>query len=60
MIPIGYVDYSGSYFLWLRVNRGYMAYQPRDFMSPVHCSPRDSVALFKDIRGKKALGMHWG
>lgn len=36
------------------------AYQPRDFMSPIHCSPHDSVAVFKDVRAKKALGMHWG
>ncbi|CAK5263301.1 unnamed protein product [Mycena citricolor] len=36
------------------------AYAPRKFMSPIHCGPRDSVALFKDLRVKKALGMHWG
>lgn len=29
-------------------------------MSPIHCAPQDSVRLFKDIRAKKALGMHWG
>ncbi|KAH6892844.1 N-acyl-phosphatidylethanolamine-hydrolyzing phospholipase D [Coprinopsis sp. MPI-PUGE-AT-0042] len=36
------------------------AYQPRQFMSPIHCAPQDSVRLFKDIKAKKALGMHWG
>ncbi|KAK7001493.1 Zn-dependent hydrolase oxidoreductase family [Favolaschia claudopus] len=36
------------------------AYQPRRAMSPVHCAPRDSVALFQDIRARRALGMHWG
>ncbi|KAJ7581790.1 N-acyl-phosphatidylethanolamine-hydrolyzing phospholipase D [Mycena floridula] len=36
------------------------AYLPRDFMSPVHCAPQDSVRVFKDIRAKRALGMHWG
>ncbi|KAF8176869.1 N-acyl-phosphatidylethanolamine-hydrolyzing phospholipase D [Mycena galopus ATCC 62051] len=36
------------------------AYAPRRFMSPIHCAPRDSVAIFKDIRAKRALGMHWG
>ncbi|KAG6829661.1 hypothetical protein H0H92_003904 [Tricholoma furcatifolium] len=36
------------------------AYMPRQFMSPIHCAPQDSVRLFKDIRAKKALGMHWG
>lgn len=29
-------------------------------MSPIHCAPQDSVRLFKDIRAKRALGMHWG
>ncbi|KAJ7239179.1 N-acyl-phosphatidylethanolamine-hydrolyzing phospholipase D [Mycena haematopus] len=36
------------------------AYAPRRFMSPIHCSPRDSVAIFQDIRARRALGMHWG
>ncbi|KAJ7731337.1 Metallo-hydrolase/oxidoreductase [Mycena maculata] len=36
------------------------AYAPRRFMSPVHCAPRDSVAVFRDIRARRALGMHWG
>ncbi|KAF8181708.1 N-acyl-phosphatidylethanolamine-hydrolyzing phospholipase D [Mycena galopus ATCC 62051] len=36
------------------------AYAPRHYMSPIHCAPRDSVAIFQDIRARKALGMHWG
>lgn len=36
------------------------AYLPRSFMSPIHCAPQDSVRLFKDVRAKKAVGMHWG
>ncbi|TFK19218.1 N-acyl-phosphatidylethanolamine-hydrolyzing phospholipase D [Coprinopsis marcescibilis] len=36
------------------------AYLPRQFMSPIHCAPQDSVKLFKDIKAKKAIGMHWG
>jgi len=36
------------------------AYEPRQFMSPIHCAPQDSVRLFKDIKAKKAVGMHWG
>ncbi|KAJ7781189.1 Metallo-hydrolase/oxidoreductase [Mycena metata] len=36
------------------------AYAPRKFMSPVHCAPRDSVAIFRDIHARRALGMHWG
>ncbi|KAF7326807.1 Zn-dependent hydrolase oxidoreductase family [Mycena sanguinolenta] len=36
------------------------AYEPRRFMSPIHCAPRDSVGIFRDIRARRALGMHWG
>ncbi|KAF8152553.1 N-acyl-phosphatidylethanolamine-hydrolyzing phospholipase D [Crassisporium funariophilum] len=35
------------------------AYLPRQYMSPIHCAPQDSVLLFQDIKAKKALGMHW-
>ncbi|KAJ7457882.1 N-acyl-phosphatidylethanolamine-hydrolyzing phospholipase D [Mycena latifolia] len=36
------------------------AYAPRKYMSPIHCAPRDSVAIFRDINARRALGMHWG
>ncbi|KAI9458808.1 N-acyl-phosphatidylethanolamine-hydrolyzing phospholipase D [Russula earlei] len=36
------------------------AYNPRAAMSPVHASPADAVRIFKDLRAKKALAMHWG
>ncbi|KAK0191851.1 Metallo-hydrolase/oxidoreductase [Armillaria mellea] len=36
------------------------AYEPRWFMSTIHCAPQDSVRIFKDIRAKKAVAMHWG
>ncbi|KAF8622424.1 hypothetical protein AX15_007029, partial [Amanita polypyramis BW_CC] len=36
------------------------AYMPRQVMSPIHCAPQDSVCIFKDIKARKALGMHWG
>jgi N-acyl-phosphatidylethanolamine-hydrolysing phospholipase D len=36
------------------------AYEPRDIMSAVHASPSDAVRIFKDIKAKKALGIHWG
>jgi len=26
----------------------------------MHCAPQDSVCVFKDIKAKKALAMHWG
>jgi N-acyl-phosphatidylethanolamine-hydrolysing phospholipase D len=57
MIPIGCVSLSG-----FRVRRLilYRAYLPREYMSRIHCAPQDSVRLFKDIKAKKAVGMHWG
>ncbi|KAL0958929.1 hypothetical protein HGRIS_014245 [Hohenbuehelia grisea] len=36
------------------------AYEGRRFMSPDHCAPQDSVLIFKDVRAKQALAMHWG
>ena len=36
------------------------AYSPRHIMSPVHCSPADSVLLHHDIKSKLSVGMHWG
>ncbi|TCD69396.1 hypothetical protein EIP91_007743 [Steccherinum ochraceum] len=36
------------------------AYDPRALFSGEHAHPRDSVRIFKDIRAKKALGIHWG
>ncbi|KAG9037754.1 hypothetical protein FRB95_004040 [Tulasnella sp. JGI-2019a] len=36
------------------------AYKPREFMSPIHCAPKDSVRVFQDIKAKRAIGMHWG
>lgn len=66
MIPIGSVNSSlfnhlvqvlDAIFYFFCTCRAYL---PRSFMSPIHCAPQDSVRLFKDIRAKKALGMHWG
>ncbi|GJE94739.1 metal-dependent hydrolase [Phanerochaete sordida] len=36
------------------------AYMPRDLFSNVHSSPADSVRIFRDVRARKALAMHWG
>ncbi|CDZ96919.1 Predicted Zn-dependent hydrolase (beta-lactamase superfamily) [Phaffia rhodozyma] len=36
------------------------AYRPRAFMSPLHCDPWDAVRLFKDIKAKRAIAMHYG
>jgi N-acyl-phosphatidylethanolamine-hydrolysing phospholipase D len=36
------------------------AYSPRHIMSPVHCSPADSVLLHHDIKSKLSVSMHWG
>ncbi|KAL1748036.1 beta-lactamase superfamily domain-containing protein [Schizophyllum fasciatum] len=35
-------------------------YLPRRFMAPMHASPADSVNIFKDVRAKRAIAMHWG
>ncbi|SJL16587.1 uncharacterized protein ARMOST_20113 [Armillaria ostoyae] len=35
-------------------------YKLRWFMSTIHCVPQDSVRIFKDIRAKRAVAMHWG
>ena len=36
------------------------AYEPRAVMSNMHASPADAVRIFKDLKAKKALAMHWG
>ncbi|KAI0252431.1 N-acyl-phosphatidylethanolamine-hydrolyzing phospholipase D [Lactifluus subvellereus] len=36
------------------------AYSPRAMWSNLHCSPADAVRIFKDVRAKRALAMHWG
>lgn len=35
------------------------AYSPRGFMSHIHCSPEDAVAVHQDIRSRRSVGMHW-
>jgi L-ascorbate metabolism protein UlaG (beta-lactamase superfamily) len=39
---------------------GCSAYAPRHMWSCMHASPADAVRIFKDVRAKRALGMHWG
>ncbi|KAK7206611.1 beta-lactamase superfamily domain-containing protein [Myxozyma melibiosi] len=36
------------------------AYSPRHIMSRVHSDPEDSVNIFKDVKAKRALAMHFG
>ena len=36
------------------------AYEPRALFSNVHSSPADAVAIFRDVRARRALAMHWG
>jgi len=36
------------------------AYASRTMWSNLHASPADAVRMFKDVRAKKALAMHWG
>lgn len=38
----------------------FSAYNPRNAMSTMHASPADAVRIFKDLKAKKALAMHWG
>ncbi|KAI9725987.1 MAG: hypothetical protein M1828_002315 [Chrysothrix sp. TS-e1954] len=35
-------------------------FMPRNLMSPVHCSPEDSVCVHQDIKSKRSIGMHYG
>ncbi|MCJ1391386.1 hypothetical protein MMC18_004250 [Xylographa bjoerkii] len=35
-------------------------YSPRVMLSPVHCSPEDSLCIHRDVRSKRSIGMHWG
>ncbi len=34
-------------------------YIPKEFMSPVHCSPYDGVEIHQDVKSRLSLGMHW-
>ncbi|KAI0629648.1 Metallo-hydrolase/oxidoreductase [Trametes polyzona] len=36
------------------------AYAPREMWSNLHASPADAVEIFKDVRARRALAMHWG
>lgn len=35
-------------------------YLPRQFLSPLHCSPEDALCLHKDLKSRKSIGMHYG
>ncbi|KAJ4287169.1 hypothetical protein N0V90_012567 [Kalmusia sp. IMI 367209] len=35
-------------------------YQPRTLLSGQHSSPHDSIAIHKDVKSKKSIGMHYG
>lgn len=36
------------------------AYEPRWFMSYAHMNPEDSVKAFRDLKARRAIGMHFG
>jgi L-ascorbate metabolism protein UlaG (beta-lactamase superfamily) len=36
------------------------AYEPRWFMKYAHMNPEDSLKAFRDLKAKKAIGMHFG
>jgi len=35
-------------------------YSPRSVLSGQHSSPEDSIAIHKDVKSKKSIGMHYG
>lgn len=36
------------------------AYEPRWFMTPVHCTPADAIRIHRDARARRSLAMHFG
>lgn len=36
------------------------AYEPRWFMTPIHCNPDEAVRAHRDLGSKQSIGMHFG
>lgn len=36
------------------------AYEPRWFMTPIHCNPSEAVRAHRDLGSKQSIGMHFG
>ena len=36
------------------------AYEPRWFMTPIHCNPAEAVRAHRDLGSHQSIGMHFG
>lgn len=64
---VGDTGYNPHDFKKIGEKWGYMdlslipigTYLPREFMSPVHIEPADSVKIHREVGSRLSLGMHW-
>jgi len=63
----GFAPFFGELGPWFRATGGIDvallpigAYQPRWFMTPVHCTAAEAVEIHRLIGARQSLAMHWG